>query len=75
MAIKTYPPLDITTYWADLTDHLIELVDLVPDGKMNWSPSPEVWNFRGSVPGPFALGDQSSSYLEHHEGVDADRRR
>ena len=47
MTEKTYPPLHITTYWADLTDHLIELVDLVPEGKMGWSPSPELWNFRG----------------------------
>ena len=43
----TYPPLNVTQYWADLTDHLVELVDLVPEDKMNWSPAPEVWNFRG----------------------------
>lgn len=47
MAASTYPPLNITAHWADLNDHLIELVDLVPEGKMNWSPAPEVWNFRG----------------------------
>jgi uncharacterized damage-inducible protein DinB len=45
--MATYPPLHITEYWSDLTEHLIELVDLVPEGKMNWSPAPEVWNFRG----------------------------
>jgi len=47
MTATSYPPLNVTQYWADLTDHLVELVDLVPEGKMNWSPSPDVWNFRG----------------------------
>ena len=47
MAASTYPSLNITPHWADLNDHLIELVDLIPDGKMDWSPSPEQWNFRG----------------------------
>ena len=47
MAAASYPPLDLTRSWSDLTQHLIELVDVVPEGKMNWSPSPEVWNFRG----------------------------
>jgi uncharacterized damage-inducible protein DinB len=41
------PPLDITPHWATLTDHLIEVVDAIPDDKMNWSPSPGQWNFRG----------------------------
>ena len=47
MAAISYPPLNVTAYWSDLTEHLIELVDLVPPDRMNWSPSPEVWNFRG----------------------------
>jgi uncharacterized damage-inducible protein DinB len=47
MNAEDRPLLRITEYWQDLTQHLIELVDLVPEGRMNWSPSPEVWNFRG----------------------------
>ena len=45
--MTTYPPLAITSFWSAITDHLIELVDLVPAGKMDWSPTTEVWNFRG----------------------------
>ena len=42
-----YPPLDISVYYAKVTDHLIALVDCIPDDKLNWSPKPELWNFRG----------------------------
>jgi uncharacterized damage-inducible protein DinB len=39
--------LDIVPVWANLNDSLIRLVDYVPDDKINWSPKPELWNFRG----------------------------
>ncbi len=39
--------LDIVPTWARFNDELIRLVDYVPDDKMNWSPKPELWNFRG----------------------------
>jgi len=45
--MSEYPPLDITPVWARLNEELIRLVDYVPDDKMNWSPKPELWNFRG----------------------------
>lgn len=47
MAPPTYPPLNITAHWAAVSDHLIELVDAIPDDKLDWSPTPEQWNFRG----------------------------
>jgi uncharacterized damage-inducible protein DinB len=47
MTSATYPPLHITGYWAKLNGHLLQLVDVIPDDKMNWSPKPELWNFRG----------------------------
>jgi uncharacterized damage-inducible protein DinB len=43
----TYPPLDITPIWARVNDELIRLVDYVPDDKLDWSPKPGLWNFRG----------------------------
>ncbi len=43
----TFPPLDITPVWLRLNEQLITLVDIIPDGQMNWSPKPELWNFRG----------------------------
>jgi len=42
----TYPPLDITPIWGRVNDELIRLVDYVPDDKLDWSPKPELWNFR-----------------------------
>jgi uncharacterized damage-inducible protein DinB len=42
-----FPPLDITPTWARFNDELIRLVDYIPDDKLNWSPKPELWNFRG----------------------------
>ena len=41
------PALAITTYWAPLNEQLIGLIDLIPDEQMNWSPKPELHNFRG----------------------------
>jgi len=45
--MSDYPRLDITPIWVRLNDSLIRLVDHVPDDQMNWSPKPELWNFRG----------------------------
>ena len=45
--MTSYAPIDIVPYWADANEHLIELVDLVPADKWNWSPEPRFWNFRG----------------------------
>jgi uncharacterized damage-inducible protein DinB len=42
-----YPSLDVTPFWSGLNDQLVQLVDIIPDEKMNWSPKPELWNFRG----------------------------
>ena len=39
--------LDIAPVWARFNEGLIRLVDYVPDDKLNWSPQPELWNFRG----------------------------
>ncbi len=47
MADTTYPPLEITPIWARVNDELIELLDLIPDDKIDWSPRPELWNFKG----------------------------
>ena len=37
--------LDILPIWRNLNDMLIELVDFVPDDRMQWSPRPELWTF------------------------------
>src|SRR3990172_1178339 len=47
MAGRTFPLIDIVPTWARLNDELIALVDYVPEDQMNWSPRPQLWNFRG----------------------------
>jgi hypothetical protein len=37
--------LDIVPVWGHLNDMLIELVDFVPEERMQWSPRPELWSF------------------------------
>ncbi len=44
---KYFPRIDITPTWARFNNELIRLVDYVPDDQLNWSPKPELWNFRG----------------------------
>lgn len=45
--MSDYPPIDVTPLWALVNDDLIELLDLLPEDKLDWSPSPELWNTRG----------------------------
>jgi uncharacterized damage-inducible protein DinB len=47
MPESSSPRIDITPTWARFNDELIRLVDYVPDDELNWSPKPELWNFRG----------------------------
>lgn len=49
MSAPNYAPLDITPMWSRVNDELIELIDRLPDDKLNWSPKPELWNTRGIV--------------------------
>ena len=46
MSIESSARLDIVPIWGRLNDMLIELVDIVPDDGMDWSPKPELWGFR-----------------------------
>ncbi len=39
--------IDIAPVWGRFNTDLIRLVDYVPDDKLNWSPKPDLWNFRG----------------------------
>jgi uncharacterized damage-inducible protein DinB len=41
------PALDIARYWAPLNEQLIDLVELIPDEQMDFSPKPGLHNFRG----------------------------
>ena len=47
MTSQAFAPLDITPLWVHINDELIELVDVMPEDKLDWSPSPELWNTRG----------------------------
>jgi uncharacterized damage-inducible protein DinB len=45
--MTTFPPLAITPLWAHVNSDLVDLLDLIPEDQLNWSPKPELWNFRG----------------------------
>ncbi len=47
MEAQRLPRIDITSTWWRLNDNLIKLVEYVPDDQINWSPRPDLWNFRG----------------------------
>ena len=47
MSEASFPPLDVTAQWGCLNDSIVTLVDYVPDDKLDWSPQPDLWNFRG----------------------------
>ena len=49
MTDSPYPPVNILQHWADINDHLIEIVDQLQDEQLDWSPSEEQWNFRGII--------------------------
>ena len=46
MPKTAYPLLDITAHWGRLNDTLIQLVDYIPDDKLDWSPREDLWSFR-----------------------------
>jgi uncharacterized damage-inducible protein DinB len=41
------PRLDISPHWQSVQDDLLQIVDLMPEGKMNWTPADHLWNSRG----------------------------
>jgi uncharacterized damage-inducible protein DinB len=40
-------PIDVLPFWARMNDQIVRLIDYIPDEKLNWSPQPQLWNFRG----------------------------
>jgi uncharacterized damage-inducible protein DinB len=47
MTSQPFAALDIVPFWGRMNDTMIQLVDYIPDDKLNWSPKPELWNFKG----------------------------
>jgi uncharacterized damage-inducible protein DinB len=46
MTIRPSSRLDIVPMWRRLNDMLIELVEYIPDDRIEWSPRPELWSFQ-----------------------------
>ena len=44
--MTTRPGLDITEQWGRLNAGLVDLVDYIPDDKLDWSPREDMWGFR-----------------------------
>jgi uncharacterized damage-inducible protein DinB len=39
----TFQPLNFAPHWQTMNENLIELIDLVPDDKLDWSPREGEW--------------------------------
>jgi uncharacterized damage-inducible protein DinB len=46
MADREYPRIDIVRHWRTTNNHLIGLVDLIPEDKYHWSPREGEWDFQ-----------------------------
>jgi uncharacterized damage-inducible protein DinB len=67
MTADTSRGIDIGPVWARFNESLIKLVDYVPDDKINWSPKPELWNFRGIL---LHIAGAREGWLRHTVGMD-----
>lgn len=47
MTNKPATAIDVLPFWVRMNEQIIQLIDYIPDDKMNWSPKPELWNFKG----------------------------
>jgi len=45
--VTAFPPLDATPIWARVNDQLVELLGLLPEDKLDWSPKRGLWNAKG----------------------------
>jgi len=62
MTSQTPMPLDFGPFWGRLNHGIIRLVDYIPDEKINWSPKPDRWNFKGTLLHMLAV---RHAWLEH----------
>lgn len=42
----SYARLNFGPYWQMTNENLIELIELVPDDKLDWAPSPTEWSIK-----------------------------
>ena len=41
-----FPRIEIAPHWKAVQLDLLALLEMIPDERMDWSPKPELWNFR-----------------------------
>src|SRR5688572_2165340 len=46
MPTKSYQRLNFAPHWEMTNDNLVELIELVPEDKLDWSPAPSEWSMR-----------------------------
>jgi len=46
MTTATFATLDIGEQWKRLNQTLIDLLEYIPDDKLDWSPREDMWGFR-----------------------------
>jgi len=42
----SYPRLNFAPHWQTMNENLIELIDLVSEEQLDWSPAPSEWSIR-----------------------------
>lgn len=47
MTSGDYPRIDLAPYWQSVQDTILQIVDLIPEDKFEWTPKAELWNARG----------------------------
>jgi len=55
-----FPRLDISPHWQTVQESILQIADLVPADKMNWTPRDDLWNFRGIL---IHVADARDSWL------------
>lgn len=43
----SFPRINVSPHWRTVQDHLLRIVDLIPDDKLDWTPQSDLWNSRG----------------------------
>jgi len=82
---EALPRIDITEMYGRLNDGLIQLVEYIPEEKLEWSPRENLWDFRHILAHPSVLAaqldgefpdptDQARGYLRQDGYEGGDRR-
>ncbi len=62
MTDSTSPRIDLTPHWQSVQDSILQIVDLIPEDKLNYAPKEGLWNSRGII---IHVADARDQWLTH----------